>query len=1193
MAKIAFVSYDVQTINGRAGGVGTFVTTFGRQLRARGHSVTIILTSGSTTPVTVDREWRRKYRSWGIDLIEIHNEWIPDRWPDVWTMRLSERVTNVLHDFDVVYFSDWGNAGFTTVRMKRFGAGPLPLCITVLHGPSTWCRVLDGGDAIIPEHLHQEFLERYAARHSDYVVAPSRYIVDWAKSQGWQFPQEPEILGLPFLPGELPRTDGIATRLTRLIYFGRLERRKGYHLFVDALMHLHRRAPDVLARVEEVVLLGHEDVPGASNWIRDKLRPANLPVCHFGSLDSLSAQQYLAANVENALVVVPSAFENFPYAVIEASMIPGLNLICTRGGGTSEIFAGRGGAQLFEATPAGLVAKIFERLVKPLKPDQLTQYDYASSNERWLEFNDRICRNLLDNKLSTLKQPNVSVDVCVTYFNKTQYFPQLLKSLALQTYRELRVIAVDDGSTDADAIATFDAMAEKYRQRGWIFFRQDNQFVDAARNSAARRSNAEFLLFVDADDILAAHATERLVKAAQNSGDDCLTPGVLCFLSDLFPYDMDTGAIVVPVTGTAMPLGPALASGLVDGSAFGGHVILVRRSVFESIGGYREMRGAAHEDWELHARLAFAGYRTDVLPEYLHFYRQVPKSLSRTADPALAKRRMIEQYDRQLDVVGLRGAASALFYNLQKAQELHGYAYWLERQLRLNGERINAFGFDLPPEAIVESLPYVPLIRHLPPPGRRKKVLVIIPTLNVGGAEMDLLRNLPQIDRDLYEIIVFTFLSRGTLANHLAATGIEIFGPFVSGAFRLQMVRKILSTLLNTRIRHVIRRIRLISRRYWKVGRLSPLLSQIRAYVKWMASFLPEGLLQWVHESLVWPTYIMIGLALALVIRRRDVDVIHTVLPNSYVVGSIANLFYSRPLIMSRVSLNCYHGRALYRFVERRLLHPRVSAAVGNCEAILRELKDEGVAEAKLHLVHNGIDIANFSWQMVDRNAARDHLGLPPSILVMTVVANLRAYKGHVDLLRALSIIRRQLPSWMLIVVGRDIDRRRASLEAMCDNLAISQSVRFLGERNDISVILSAADMHVSCSHTEGLPNNIIEAMCARLPVIATAVGGVGELVIDQQNGLLVSPHNPVELGNAIARLAADPAARERMGAAGRARVETYFSIDRSVATLERLYARFAVGGAELKEADKEGFGFEGKVVRIMSADVVLGELGP
>jgi glycosyltransferase involved in cell wall biosynthesis/GT2 family glycosyltransferase len=1193
MANIAFVSYDVQTINGRAGGVGTFVTTLGRQLRACGHSVTIILTTGGTTPVTVDREWRQKYRSWDIDLIEIHNEWTPDRWPDVWTMRLSERVTKALSDFDIVYFSDWGNTGFNTVRMKRFGGAPLPICVTVLHGPSNWCRVLDGGDAVIPDHLHQEFLERYSARHSDYVVAPSRCIVDWAKSEGWQFRREPEIMGLPFLPDGLRRDHASATRLTKLIYFGRLERRKGYHLFVDALTRLQQQTPDVLAQVEEVVLLGHEDVPGTYDWVRNELRPTNLAVRHLGKLDSENARKYLAANAESALVVVPSAFENFSYAVIEASTIPGLNLICTCGGGTPEIFAGRGDAQLFEPTPAALAAKICERFGEPLQPDQLAQYDFAAGNQRWLDFNDCLCRSLHNRKPSAPTLPEVNVDVCVTYFNKARHFSQLLESLALQTYRNIRVISVDDGSTDAEAVATFDTMAERYRPRGWIFFRQDNRFVDAARNSAARRSDADYLLFVDADDVLAAHAVERLVKAAQHSGDDCLTPAALRFSSDLFPYDKGTGTVRVPITGTDMPLGPALASGLIDGSAFGGHVVLILRRVFERIGGYTEMRGAAHEDWELHARLAFAGCRTDILPEYLHFYRQVPGSLSRTVDPTLAKRRLIEQYDRQLNAVGLGGAAFALHYNLKKSRELQEQAYWLDRHFRLSAERINAFGFELPSEGepIVVAARSVPTRSPAPLSEHRKKVLVIIPALDVGGAEMDLLRNLPRIDRDRFEIIVFTFLSRGALARQLAAAGIQIFGPFVSGAFRrrcVQMVQKILSFALRGQIRHAIRRLRLVAHRYWEAAGLLRVYSLASAYLKRIARLLPACLLHGIRESLVWLTYFMIGLALAPLIRRRNVDLIHTVLPNSYVVGSIANLLCSRPLIMSRVGLNWHHGRALYRVVERRLLHPRVTAAIGNCQAILRELKDEGVAEAKLQLVHNGIDIADFSWQMVDRNAARGRLGLSPSALVMSVVANLHFYKGHADLLQGLSLIREQLPAWSLVIVGRDVDGRRAYLEAMCVKLGISQSVHFLAERNDVPVILSAADIHLSCSHTEGLPNNIIEAMCARLPVIATAVGGVNELVIDEQNGLLVQPNCPIGLASAITRLAADPTARAQMGAAGRTRVETYFSIDGSVRTLTSLYARFATDRKEPEETEAEDFDFGNEDVGIAGGEAIL-----
>jgi hypothetical protein len=90
-------------------------------------------------------------------------------------------------------------------------------------------------------------------------------------------------------------------------------------------------------------------------------------------------------------------------------------------------------------------------------------------------------------------------------------------------------------------------------------------------------------------------------------------------------------------------------------------MILIRRAVFESIGGYRELRGAAHEDWELQARLAMAGYTIDVLPEYLHFYRVVEDGLARMSADFPAKHRMIETYDRQLASAGLYGMANAMY----------------------------------------------------------------------------------------------------------------------------------------------------------------------------------------------------------------------------------------------------------------------------------------------------------------------------------------------------------------------------------------------------------------------------------------------------------------------------------------------------------------------------------------------------
>jgi hypothetical protein len=100
----------------------------------------------------------------------------------------------------------------------------------------------------------------------------------------------------------------------------------------------------------------------------------------------------------------------------------------------------------------------------------------------------------------------------------------------------------------------------------------------------------------------------------------------------------------------------------------------------------------AHEDWELHAQLLLSGYKTDVVPEYLHFYRQLEDGLSRTANEFLAKDRMLEAYDRHLAPAHLYGAARALFALQRESRELEERVIDLERQLRFGADRFHTFG---------------------------------------------------------------------------------------------------------------------------------------------------------------------------------------------------------------------------------------------------------------------------------------------------------------------------------------------------------------------------------------------------------------------------------------------------------------------------------------------------------------------
>ena len=660
MARVALVSHDVQTVlGGKAGGVGAFVTHFARLLRAQGEDVTILLTRQEEFPVAVDPEWRERYKRWGVGLLEFHNA--PpsrERWSDAWPLRLSEQILPHLENFDIAYFQDWANVAFQAVRHKRFGPAKLPLIVTVFHGPSVWERTGNQRYPRIPDDLHVEFMERYSARHSDAVVAPSRYMLDWTLKQGWQFDCEPQVLGLPFVADDADTGSnaGPAGKLKRLVFFGRMEKRKGLSLFTQAV----QRIPDLWPDIEEIIFLGEEKERGSVEAVRNDLADSRLKLTHIGNLDSAGARRFLASVVHDSLVVIPSPAENFPYTVIEASRIPGIEMTCSNGGGVPEVLDFSKTDRLFDPYPAALASKIRQRFGAPPRPSALPAYDAEKANARWLEFHRETLRPRNPRQLPALSA-QLPVDICITYFNKGPYLPQLLQALEAQTVQGFGVIAVDDGSTEPESIAIFDEMSERYRDRGWIFFRQSNEFVDAARNRAAARSKAEYLLFIDADDIPAPHTVERLLQAALYSQDDCVLSGGF-LLKDNDP-DRATGA-------RYLPLGPNLVSGLVDPIVFGLPMIFIRRRVFEALGGYREMRGVGHEDWELQVRLLLAGYRTDVFPECLLYFRRLSEGLAAISSDFLAKQRLTGAYESRLAEAGMQGLASLVHALNRRCLEL-------------------------------------------------------------------------------------------------------------------------------------------------------------------------------------------------------------------------------------------------------------------------------------------------------------------------------------------------------------------------------------------------------------------------------------------------------------------------------------------------------------------------------------------
>jgi glycosyltransferase involved in cell wall biosynthesis len=167
-------------------------------------------------------------------------------------------------------------------------------------------------------------------------------------------------------------------------------------------------------------------------------------------------------------------------------------------------------------------------------------------------------------------------------------------------------------------------------------------------------------------------------------------------------------------------------------------------------------------------------------------------------------------------------------------------------------------------------------------------------------------------------------------------------------------------------------------------------------------------------------------------------------------------------------------------------------------------------------------------------------------------MARLDPVKDHATLLRATASLRATGRRVHLVLVGDG--ETRGALEQLTDRLGIRDAVTFAGEVRDGQNHHRAFDISVLCSLSEGFPNTLVEAMAGARPVVATAVGGTVDAVVDGETGVLVAPGTPEALTAALERLLDDPEARARMGRSGHERARRLYDAQHTVATLEGMY---------------------------------------
>lgn len=293
--------------------------------------------------------------------------------------------------------------------------------------------------------------------------------------------------------------------------------------------------------------------------------------------------------------------------------------------------------------------------------------------------------------------------------------------------------------------------------------------------------------------------------------------------------------------------------------------------------------------------------------------------------------------------------------------------------------------------------------------------------------------------------------------------------------------------------------------------------------------------------------------ALREIVTRRAPDIVLTHHVKSHFVMRLSQLWKEYPWVAF------HHGYTKTQPRERiynrldRLSLPKADRVVTVCGAFARELSVAVVSRERIHVQHNSIR-PEPGGSLEEAEVLRKHLGVAKDEALVLCVGRLSREKAQIDLLSALNHLCEINPviKWTLVIVGDGPERGR--LAAAAGAFGLSERVIFAGQMSNVQPYYAAADVVVLPSHSEGSPYALLEAMAAKVPVVATAVGGVPEMVEDEESALLIPGRDPRAMASAIERVLTDPKLARKLTVSASELVATRFAPETQIRSFVELY---------------------------------------
>lgn len=281
---------------------------------------------------------------------------------------------------------------------------------------------------------------------------------------------------------------------------------------------------------------------------------------------------------------------------------------------------------------------------------------------------------------------------------------------------------------------------------------------------------------------------------------------------------------------------------------------------------------------------------------------------------------------------------------------------------------------------------------------------------------------------------------------------------------------------------------------------------------------------------------------LARILKDNEIDVLHCHVHKPTVYGVMAAKLAGTPVVLSHV-----HGLGRSRNFRRKLMNYLLSRKCSRIISVANGVKEDVLRNNwrmpadKVVVLENSVDYERFAEVSIDKTEARRMLGVSPDAFVFGTVGRLAPTKGLSFLIEAFSRAKEKIASAQLVLLGTG--QSQAELEQQASKTSCSDSIHFLGHRDNIEQLYRAMDVFVLSSVAEGMPRAILEAMAAGVPCIATEVGGVPEILPNRDVGRLVPAKDPIALAGEMIALAQSPAEQiEELAKEASDRVRRYYS---------------------------------------------------